>query len=121
MDWLELSGKTAIITGGSSGIGAAIVKDLCELGMKIVNADIQPGNFTHENLFFSQTDVTSAKSVQQTVTVMIEKFGTIDALVNNAGVNIPALLVDENLADNGKFQINEQIFSKMVNINQKGV
>ncbi|MBV7392339.1 MULTISPECIES: SDR family oxidoreductase [Enterococcus] len=121
MDWLEISGKTAIVTGGSSGIGASIVEELCELGVNVVNADIQAGKFSHENLLFSQTDVTLADSVNQTVDLAVEKFGRIDALVNNAGVNIPALLVDEKLTDDGKFQVNERIFSKMVDINLKGV
>lgn len=121
MDWLNLKNKTVIITGGSSGIGAAIVRELCELDVNVVNADINAGSFQHERLIFSQTDVTSADSVQKTVDLAIEKFEKIDALVNNAGVNIPALLVDEELTEAGKFQINENIFTKMVNINQKGV
>lgn len=121
MNWLEVNGKTAIVTGGSSGIGGAIVKELCELGMNVVNADIQDGAYTHDNLLFSQTDVTSADSINKTVALTVERFGKIDALVNNAGVNIPALLIDKELTENGKYQINEQIFNKMVSINQKGV
>ena len=35
-------------------------------------------------------------------------------------INIPALLVDEKMSEEGKFQINEQIFNKMIAINQKG-
>lgn len=115
MDWLEIKGKTVIVTGGSSGIGAAIVKELCILGVQVVNADVREGTFMHENLLFSQTDVTSVSSVEKTVSATLEKFHTIDAVVNNAGVNIPARLVDE------KFQITEDMFNKMIAINQKGV
>lgn len=50
MDWLDVKGKTVIVTGGSSGIGAAIVEELCELGINVVNADLREGSFTHENL-----------------------------------------------------------------------
>lgn len=67
MDWLNVKGKTVIITGGSSGIGLAIVRELCTLGMNVVNADLQLGNYQAPNLFFSQTDVTDAGSVNQTV------------------------------------------------------
>ena len=102
MDWLGVQGKTVIVTGGSSGIGAAIVEELCDLKINVVNADLREGTFTHENLFFSQTDVTSPESVEQTVATTVKKFQTIDAVVNNAGINIPALLVDEKMSEEGK-------------------
>ena len=121
MDWLDVNGKTVIVTGGSSGIGAAIVAELCELGLNVVNADLKEGSYKHKNLLFSQTDVTLPESVDKTVEKTLARFKKIDALVNNAGINIPALLVDEKMVENGKFQINEQVFSKMVGINQKGV
>lgn len=121
MDWLGIKGKTVIVTGGSSGIGAAIVKTLCELRVQVVNADLQEGSYQHENLLFNPTNVTDPESVQQTVEKAVETFGKIDGLVNNAGINIPALLVDEKQTEEGKFEINEAIFSKMIDINQKGV
>lgn len=120
MNWLEVNGKTVIVTGGSSGIGAAIVKELCNLGVQVVNTDLQEGTFKHENLSFIQTDVTSRESVEQAVQYTIDKFGTIDALVNNAGINIPALLADVKLSDS-PYELNDALFEKMVNINQKGV
>lgn len=121
MNWLNIENKTAIVTGGSSGIGGAIAKELCELGLNVVNADLQEGSYVHEKLVFCQTDVTSLESVNKVVETTIDLFGTIDALINNAGINMPALLVDEVLSENGKFQVNEQLFNKMVAINQKGV
>lgn len=121
IDWLNVQGKTVVVTGGSSGIGAAIVKELCELGINVVNADLREGAFTHEKLVFSQTDVTSPESVEKTIATTVDKFQTIDAVVNNAGINIPALVVDEEMTEDEKFQINEHIFNKMIAINQKGV
>ncbi|GCF94267.1 sorbitol-6-phosphate 2-dehydrogenase [Enterococcus florum] len=121
MTWLNVEGKTAIVTGGSSGIGAAIVQSLCNLGVNVVNADLREGSYQHDRLLFSETNVTDPESVQQTVDKAVETFGQIDALVNNAGINIPALLVDEAQTENGKFEINENIFAKMIDINQKGV
>ncbi|MBM7688180.1 sorbitol-6-phosphate 2-dehydrogenase [Enterococcus ureilyticus] len=120
MSWLEVEKKTVIVTGGSSGIGAAIVKELCHLGVKVVNTDLQEGTFEHENLSFIQTDVTSRVSVEQAVKSTIDMFGKIDALVNNAGINIPALLADTNQLDS-PYELNDALFEKMVNINQKGV
>ena len=50
-NWLNLEGNVVIVTGGSSGIGESIVKELLELGVCTVNADIHPGKTEHENLF----------------------------------------------------------------------
>ncbi|EOT30570.1 SDR family oxidoreductase [Enterococcus saccharolyticus] len=121
MSWLDIKGKTVIVTGGSSGIGAAIVKELCQLQVNVVNADLSEGNFSHDNLLFVQTDVTSRKSVEAVVEKAITHFGSIDGVVNNAGINIPALLVDEKQTENGKFEINDSLFDKIINVNQKGL
>lgn len=50
-EWLNLRGKVAIVTGGSSGIGASIVNELCELGVMVTNADLNEGNFFMKILF----------------------------------------------------------------------
>lgn len=120
MDWLNIKGRVVMVTGGSSGIGETIVKELCDLGMRVINADIQEGKFEHENLVFIKTDVSSRKSVEQTVERTIELCNTIHAVVNNAGINIPALLVDEK-ETNSKYELHDAIFDKITNINQKGV
>lgn len=73
-----------------------------------------------ENYCFWPTDISSASEVNKTVDSIIQRFGRIDGLVNNAGVNFPRLLVDEK-APAGRYELNEAAFEKMVNINQKGV
>ena len=121
MSWLEIEKKIIIVTGGSSGIGAAIVKKLCDLGSYVINADINDGQFSHPNLTFSRTDVTSNESIKKTIDLVLDKYGKIDALVNNAGINIPALLVDDKYENDGKYQINENLYQKISDINLKGV
>lgn len=120
MDWLNIENKVVIVTGGSSGIGASIVEELSELGVQVINADLKPGMLTAENISFIETDVSSKESVDHLVAETVAKFGTIDAVVNNAGINIPALLTDIKQG-NSDYQISERIFDKMIAINQKGV
>ncbi|TLF42524.1 SDR family oxidoreductase [Lacticaseibacillus zeae] len=119
-DWLNIDGRVFVVTGGSSGIGDAIVKDLLSNHAKVVNADLKEGNFKDDNLLFVQTDVTKRDQVEHMVEVAKEKFGQIDGLVNNAGINIPRILTDPTDPD-GKYVIDEANFDKMFTINVKSV
>ncbi len=121
MSWLEIENKVVVVTGGSSGIGASIVKLLINQGCLVANVDLREGDFLSNQLKFYQTDITNRESVNSTVENIVRDFGRIDALVNNAGINIPALLVDEKYTENGKYEISENLFDKMINVNQKGL
>lgn len=121
--WLNLQDKIIIVTGGASGIGLAIVEELLAQGANVQMVDIHGGDGQyegHKGYQFWPTDISSAKEVNHTVAEIIQRFGRIDGLVNNAGVNFPRLLVDEK-APAGQYELNEAAFEKMVNINQKGV
>ncbi|MRT57909.1 SDR family NAD(P)-dependent oxidoreductase [Enterobacteriaceae bacterium RIT693] len=120
--WLNLKDKIIIVTGGASGIGLAIVDELLAQGANVQMSDIHGGDKHQlgENYCFWPTDISSASEVNKTVDSIIQRFGRIDGLVNNAGVNFPRLLVDEK-APAGRYELNEAAFEKMVNINQKGV
>ena len=100
-DAMDLTGKTAIVTGAGQGIGLAIATQLAENGADIVIADMNPetGNqavATMESMgrksLFIKVDVRSMESVQAMADATIEHFGQIDILVNNAGIviNTPA-------------------------------
>jgi NAD(P)-dependent dehydrogenase (short-subunit alcohol dehydrogenase family) len=84
MDRFRLDGKRAVVTGGSRGIGAALVVALREAGAEVVVASRSEGVIT---------DVTDVDSVR----AMAAEIGPIDVLVNNAGVcyHRPALEVPE--------------------------
>lgn len=121
--WLNLQDKIIIVTGGACGIGLAIVEELLAQGANVQMVDIHGGDGQyegHKGYQFWPTDISSAKEVNHTVAEIIQRFGRIDGLVNNAGVNFPRLLVDEK-APAGQYELNEAAFEKMVNINQKGV
>lgn len=119
-NWLGIQGKVIIVTGGSSGIGETIVDSLLEQGVKVVNADLNDNGKQSENLLFVQTDVSKQEAVDNVVEQAVDHFGTIDGVVNNAGINIPRLLVDP-LVEKSDYELSGEIFDKMVTINQKGV
>ena len=127
MSRLNLAGKTAIVTGGAVGIGKSICVALAEEGVNVVVADVavDAGRATVKELnnlspgakhSFVETDVTSLASVVAMVKEVIADYCRIDILVNNAGINMPRLLVDPE----GKEELTENLFDKMVAVNQKG-
>jgi sorbitol-6-phosphate 2-dehydrogenase len=126
MSWLNLEGKVAVVTGGACGIGRAVCSGLAEVGAMVVVADIdaEGARLAAKELkdkfggkhISTTTNVTDKESVDAMVTAALDAFGKIDILVNNAGILIPRLLVDPA----GKEELTEQIWEKMVSINQKG-
>lgn len=91
----ELTGKTAFVTGGASGIGLALGKTFVEAGMKVMLADIETDALTAavENLqnFGANVrgvscDVTDQVSVERAANVSYEAFGNVHVVCNNAGV-----------------------------------
>lgn len=119
-NWLGLEDKVYVVTGASSGIGQSVVEGLLDVGAKVANFDIAPNDFEHKNYLYVEVDVTSRKAVEDGVAKVVEVYGTIDGLVNNAGINIPALLVDKK-ESYSKYELNDAIFDKMIAINQKGL
>lgn len=119
-DWLNIKNRVYIVTGGSSGIGAAIVKELADTGSKVVVADLNEPKETNENITYYHTDVTCIKNVQETVKNTVDKYGHIDGVVNNAGINLPRLLVDIEKPES-QYEMTEADWTKMFNINVKSV
>lgn len=66
------------------------------------------------------TDVTNPDSVNAMVAAAKKKFGKLDVLVNNAGINIPSLLIDPK-DPHGKYELNDRVYEKVVGVNVKGV
>jgi sorbitol-6-phosphate 2-dehydrogenase len=118
---LNLEGKSIIVTGGASGIGYACVQELLNDGAYVTVCDIADKAPDFEigagKLLYVKTDVTSKASVDAMVEKVVETFGGIDALVNNAGINIPRLLVDEG----NQFELDEAVWDKVMNVNLKGL
>ncbi len=97
-----LSGKTAIVTGASRGIGAAIAQRLCEIGANVVicsrSADavgqvadtLQDAGYTVHAM---AADISKKTAVQNLIEKTLDQFSRIDILVNNAGITRDMLLM----------------------------
>jgi 2-keto-3-deoxy-L-fuconate dehydrogenase len=81
----ELEGLSAIVTGGSSGIGAAVVEEFLALGARVAALDLDPAGAPGGCLGI-EADVTDDASVRRAVERAVREFGGIDLVVNNAGV-----------------------------------
>ena len=110
-NWLELEHKTFIVTGGASGIGRAIVEELLADGANVAVCDMNPEAPEYQNgtPLYIPTNVTDRVSVDAMVAQTVGHFGGLDGIVNNAGINIPRLLVDE------------AVWDKVMNVNLKGL
>ncbi|MHC4356650.1 MAG: sorbitol-6-phosphate dehydrogenase subunit [Planctomycetota bacterium] len=127
MSWLNLEEEVVIVTGGASGLGKAICEGFAEVGARTVIADVDEKGaaklaaslkeqFGGEHIA-TKTDVTNKASVDAMIQTTLDAFGAVDVLVNNAGINIPRLLVDPA----GKEELTEDVWDKVVSINQKGL
>lgn len=114
-----LSGKTALITGASRGIGAAIAEKFASLGANIAIVDYGNVEMALElkkriegsiKAEFYQCDVSDFSVCKETVSKIAADFGGIDILVNNAGITRDNLLVTMEDAD----------FDAVINTNLKG-
>jgi NAD(P)-dependent dehydrogenase (short-subunit alcohol dehydrogenase family) len=102
----ELDGKVAVVTGGASGLGRAMVERFAAAGAAVVIADIDPeaGGARADELggavSFHATDVTDADQVQALVDTTVARQGGLHVMVNNAGIgSAMARFLHDDLSD----------------------
>lgn len=117
---MQIKGKSALVTGGASGLGAATVRKLHSLGAKVLIADLNPdlGSALErklgERVFFAETDVSSESSLQRAIQNSMEQHGTLEILVNCAGIGV----AEKVLAKDGPHSLDK--FNRVIQVNLVG-
>ncbi|KAF5742433.1 short-chain dehydrogenase/reductase [Tripterygium wilfordii] len=113
-------GKMAIVTGGATGIGASIVRMFHKHGAKVCILDLRDDggqqlceSLGGDNTFYLHCDVSIEDDLRHAVDLTVEKFETLDVMVNNAGLSGP---VNRNIRD-----VEISVLEKVVDVNLKRV
>ena len=92
---MDFSGRTALVTGGASGIGFAVARQLAELGAKIAIADIDidaaqaaASQLPGAEVMVVQVDVSDPDDAANMISAAVAQYGKLDILVHSAGVGI---------------------------------
>ena len=106
---MELDCKVALITGGSHGIGRGAADVFLREGARVMVADrVEPPPV--ENQLFIQTDISRAEQARRAVEETVARFGRLDVLVNNAGIQTYARAVE----------MDEELWDRTLDVNLKG-
>ena len=107
-----------MVTGGASGFGAAIVERFLEEGAKVVIADLDAERggalaaTAPKSTAFIKTDVTRAGDLQRMIDFVVERFGALDVLVNNAGIGQRPQPLEE---------VTEDLYDAVLDVNLRSV
>jgi len=123
----SLSSKTAIITGGSGGIGAATVSHFHDHGCNVVIADLPHTRPVAEALIatlssrviFVPTDILNWASISDLFKEAKTRFGSVEVVVANAGMMESSEFFNEDLDEHGELKEPEGAY-KVLDVNLKG-
>ena len=115
---MKLADKVAIVTGASGGIGSEIIKVFVSEGARVVAVDLHEESVRslaasyNDQVIGLAADVTDYQAVAGMIHTAVEHFGTLDIMINNAGVALPKPLLEHDPIDD---------FDPITKVNQKGV
>ena len=101
---IDLTGRVAVVTGGSSGIGRVTAECLARHGGRVFAGDLRPGNqntasFAELGIVELACDVRSESQVQALIEQAVREGGRLDILVSNAGIDLPKPLAEVSEAE----------------------
>lgn len=119
MDPTRLQGKNVLITGAARGMGAAVAEHYAEQGARICVADVNldgceevVGRIKGKGgeAITARLDVTSREEMKAAIDATVEAFGSINVMLNNAGINKPMMFLD----------VTEDNWHQIMNVNALG-
>ena len=108
---MKLENKVCVITGGARGLGQAMAEIFVAEGAKVVALDMGDLTYTLEGVEGMQLNVSNREDCERVYNEIIEKYGRVDVLVNNAGITRDALTR----------KMTDEQFDAVIDVNLKGV
>jgi len=126
---LELTGKTALITGGAGGLGRAIVKGMLDAGAKVMAADInaqglmtlvEANKASANALSTIELDIADHKACEKAVAETEKAFGSVDILINNGALGM-GLIRDDHFSNLVEIEeIEPDVWDQFMRVNLNG-
>lgn len=102
---MSIQGKSALVTGAGRGLGKSIARAYASRGMRVMMLSLSGDELersaneirqtTGGEILYRSGDVSNQDDVSRTVDAMMNRFGTVDVLVNNAGIIGPARFIED--------------------------
>ena len=126
---MRLKDKIAIVTGGANGIGRSVVQQFIEEGAWVAIWDLadEAGQELEDQInaeggkaYYQHVNVTQAEEVDSAVDELVEKWGRLDILINNAGILRDGQLVKVKEGELQK-RMTDEMFDTVIDVNLRGV